>query len=172
MARDEGVSHSASASTGSRGLVSELVQQIRRLITQLGQLLDDHRALGSVYVGATFLYCSSSFFMYPSTGRLTPFHLIAIQNLVLVSCGVALPRFLRQRLTDWYAWYLRLMLYSYVALVATGFRFALPYFPHSRVVPIIVFVVLPLGSWIWIERRLVPSWHVRLGVRSTSSHVV
>jgi hypothetical protein len=64
------------------------------------------------------------------------------------------------------------MLYSYVALVATGFRFALPYFPHSRVVPIIVFVVLPLGSWIWIERRLVPSWHARLGVRSTRSHVV
>jgi hypothetical protein len=34
--------------------------------------------------------------------RLTPFHLIAVQNLVLVSCGVALPRFLKQRLTDWY----------------------------------------------------------------------
>jgi len=79
-----------------------------------------HRALGSVYVGATFLYCGSSFFMYPSTGRLTPFHLIALQNLFLVSCGVALPHFLRQRLADWYAWHLRLMLYSYVALVATG----------------------------------------------------
>lgn len=131
-----------------------------------------HRALGSVYVGATFLYCGSSFFIYPSTGRLTPFHLIAIQNLVLVSFGVALPRFLRQRFTDWYAWHLRLMLYSYIALVATGFRFALPYFPHSRVVPIVVFVVLPLGSWMWIERRLVPSWHVRLGGRSTRARVV
>jgi hypothetical protein len=64
------------------------------------------------------------------------------------------------------------MLYSYVALIATGFRFALPYFPHSRVVPIIVFVVLPLGSWIWIERRLVRSWHVRLEVRSAGSHLV
>jgi uncharacterized membrane protein len=44
-----------------------------------------HRALGFVYVVATFGYCGSSFFMYPSTGRLTPFHLISIQNLVLVS---------------------------------------------------------------------------------------
>jgi hypothetical protein len=39
-----------------------------------------------------------------------------------------------------------LMLYSYVALVATGFRFALPYVPQSRVVPIVVFVAVPLGS--------------------------
>jgi len=124
-----------------------------------------HRALGFVYVGATFAYCGSSFFMYPSTGRLTPFHLISIQNLVLVSCGVSLPRYLRHRFANWYAWHLRLMLYSYIALVATGFRFVLPYFPRNRVVPIFVFVVAPLASWIWIERRVLPHWHARLASR-------
>lgn len=121
-----------------------------------------HRALGFVYVVATFAYCGSAFFMYPSTGRLTPFHLISIQNLVLVSFGVSLPRFLRHRLRTWYAWHLRLMLYSYVALVVTGFRFAFPYLPRNRVVPILVFVALPLGLWIWIERRLLPYWRARL----------
>jgi uncharacterized membrane protein len=111
-----------------------------------------HRALGFAYVVATFTYCGSSFFMYPSTGRLTPFHLISIQNLMLVSCGVSLPRFLRHRIPRWYAWHLRLMAYSYIALVVTGFRFVLPYFPQNRVIPILVFVALPLGSWFWIER--------------------
>src|SRR5262245_21123664 len=120
-----------------------------------------HRALGFVYVGATFAYCGSSFFMYPSTGRLTPFHLISIQNLVLVSCAVSLPRFLRHRFRSWYAWHLRLMVYSYIALVVTGLRFVLPYFQQSRVVPILVFVALPLGSWMWIERRVVPHWRAR-----------
>src|SRR5262245_51185800 len=90
-----------------------------------------HRALGFVYVGATFAYCGSSFFMYPSTGRPTLFHLISIQNLVLVSCGVSMPRFLRPRFRGWYAWHLRLMSYSYIALVMTGFRFVLPYFPKN-----------------------------------------
>jgi uncharacterized membrane protein len=63
-----------------------------------------HRALGFVYVGATLGYCGSSFFMYPATGRLTPFHLTSIQNLVLVSCGASLPRFFRGRFRDWYPW--------------------------------------------------------------------
>jgi uncharacterized membrane protein len=131
-----------------------------------------HRALGLVYVGATFAYCVSSFFMYPSSGRPTPFHLISIQNLVLVSCGVSLPRFWRHRFPTWYAWHLRLMLYSYVALVVTGFRFVLPYVPHNRTVPILVFVGLPLGSWIWMERRLLPYWHARLAPRSETPEVV
>jgi uncharacterized membrane protein len=121
-----------------------------------------HRALGYAYVGATYVYCGSSFFMYPSTGRLTPFHFISIQNLVLVSCGVSFPLFLRHRVRHWYVWHLRLMLYSYIALVLTGFRFAFPYVPRSRAVPILVFVVLPLASWIWIERRVLPPWRARL----------
>ena len=128
-----------------------------------------HRALGFVYVGATFAYCGSAFFMYPSTGRLTPFHLISIQNLVLVSFGISLPRFFRRRLRTWYAWHLRLMLYSYVALVITGLRFVFPYLPRNRVVPILVFVALPLGVWIWIERRLMPHWRARLAPRASIS---
>ena len=131
-----------------------------------------HRALGAVYVGATFAYCGSSFFMYPSTGRLTPFHLISIQNLVLVSCGVALPRFLRQRFRSWYAWHLRLMVYSYIALVVTGFRFLLPYFPQNRLIPILAFIALPLGGWIWIERRVVPQWRARLALKPLSRNIV
>ena len=123
-----------------------------------------HRALGLVYVAATLAYSGSSFFMYPSTGRFTPFHVIAIQSVALVSLGLALPRLFRHRVQEWYVWHLRFMLYSYVALVATGLRFVLPYFtPGNRLVPILVFVALPLCSWVWIERRVVPRWRVRLG---------
>ena len=121
-----------------------------------------HRTLGFLYVGATFVYCGSSFFMYPSTGRLTAFHLISVQNLALVSGGVLVAGFGRRRIRTWYAWHLRLMLYSYVSLAVTGFRFALPYLPRNRVLPILVFVGVPVSSWIWIERRVLPPWRARL----------
>jgi uncharacterized membrane protein len=121
-----------------------------------------HRALGYTYVGATIVYCGASFFMYPSTGRLTVFHFISVQNLVLVSGGVSFPLFLRDRFRHWYAWHLRLMLYSYISLVVTGFRFALPYLPRNRVAPVVIFVAVPLGCWIWIERHVLPRWRARL----------
>lgn len=84
-----------------------------------------HRGLGFLYAAATLAYRGSAFFIY-SAGKLTPFHLISIQNFMLVSCGVSLPRLVARRLRAWYVWHIRLMLYSYVALVVTGFRFAFP----------------------------------------------
>lgn len=118
-----------------------------------------HRVLGRLYVGATVTYAISSFFMYPSTGRLTFFHAMSIQSAMLVFGGVALSRLLRIAVPDWRVWHLRLMLYSYVALVATGLRFTLPYVrPGSRIWPAIVFVVVPICSWGWVERRVVPHW--------------
>ena len=48
------------------------------------------------------------------------------------------------------------MLYSYVALVATGLRLALPYVKGiGRAGPLIVFTLVPLCGWWWIERRVV-----------------
>lgn len=47
------------------------------------------------------------------------------------------------------------MAYSYIALIVTGVRFALPYLPQNRAVPTLVFVAVPFSSWIWIERRFV-----------------
>ena len=118
-----------------------------------------HRILGRIYVGATVAYAASSFFMYPSTGRFTPFHAISIQSVMLVIGGVALPRVLRGRVPDWRIWHLRFMLYSYVALAVTGLRFTLPYvLAGSRIWPVVVFVAVPLCSWAWIERRVVPNW--------------
>ena len=46
-----------------------------------------HRVLGRMYVVATVVYAGASFFMYPSTGRLTPFHAISIgSGLNVASC--------------------------------------------------------------------------------------
>jgi len=121
-----------------------------------------HRSLGRLYVGATMAYAVSSFFMYPSTGRFTPFHAISIQSAMLVVSGVALSRVLRSTVPDWQVWHLRFMLYSYVALVVTGLRFTLPYvLPGSRIWPVVVFVALPLCSWGWVERRVVPHWRTK-----------
>ena len=122
-----------------------------------------HRLVGITYVGATILCCLSSFAIYPSTGKLTPFHAIAVQNLLLVGAGVGLSRFLRHRVRDWYVWHLRLMTYSYVSLVATGLRFTMPVLPQSRLVPAVIFSVLPLACWLYVERRMVPFWRQRFG---------
>lgn len=118
-----------------------------------------HIMMGRVYVGATFIYCVSSFFLYPSTGQFTPFHAISIQNAAMVAGGIALPRLLKHLVTTRRIWQLRLMLYSYVALVVTGLRFAMPYAPSgNRVLPGLVFMILPACSWFWIERFVVPRW--------------
>ena len=118
-----------------------------------------HIVAGRLYVGATLIYGVSSFFLYPSTGQFTPFHAISIQNVAMVAVGIALPRLLKHRVKAWRIWHLRLMLYSYVALVVTGLRFAMPYGPPgNRVLPGLAFMVLPLCSWLWIERRVVPRW--------------
>ena len=126
-----------------------------------------HRLLGYIYVAATCGYAASSFFMYESTGQFTFFHAISIQNVVLVVGGVTFSRLLRGRVRNWPVWHLRLMLYSYLSLVVTGLRFTLPYvLPGRRIWPFLVFVVLPLCSWRWIERRVVPAW--RPGRESTA----
>jgi len=118
-----------------------------------------HIVAGRVYVGATLIYAVSSLFLYPSTGQFTPFHAISIQNVAMVAAGMALPRLLKHRVKIWRIWHLRLMLYSYIALVVTGLRFAMPYgAPGNRVLPGLAFMVLPLCSWFWIERRVVPRW--------------
>lgn len=134
------------------------------IVAWLPKGTDLHRFLGRLYVGATVAYAGASFFMYPSTGRFTPFHAVSIQSVVLVGGGLALARVLRRRVRDWRVWHLRFMLYSYVALVVTGLRFALPYVATAgRIGPVVMFVALPLCSWIWIERGVVPRWRARPG---------
>ena len=123
-----------------------------------------HRGLGRVYVGATITYAISSFLMVPSTGGLTVFHAISIQNAMLVAGGVALSRHLRESVPAWRVWHLRFMLYSYVALVVTGLRFTLPYvLPGSSMWPAFVFAVVPICSWGWVEWRVVPHWRTGSG---------
>lgn len=119
-----------------------------------------HRSAGQLYVVSTVVYCVSSFFIYTSTGQLTFFHAVSVQNLALVSAGMAMPRLMKQRAPDWRVWHLRFMAYSYVALVATGLRFALPLVSGGgrSVVAILAFVVVPLGVWLWVERALVATW--------------
>lgn len=119
-----------------------------------------HRSAGQLYVVATVVYCLSSFFIYTSTGHLTFFHAVSVQNLALVSAGMAMPRLMKQRAPDWRVWHLRFMAYSYVALVATGLRFALPLVSGGgrSVVAIVAFVVVPVGAWLWVERALVATW--------------
>lgn len=122
-----------------------------------------HRSAGQVYVASTVVYCLSSFFIYTSTGQLTVFHAVSVQNLALVSAGMAMSRLMRHRAPDWRVWHLRFMAYSYVALVATGLRFALPLVSGGgrSVVAILVFVVAPVGAWLWVERALVAKWRPR-----------
>ena len=123
-----------------------------------------HRGLGRVYVGATITYAISSFLMVPSTGGLTVFHAISIQNAMLVAGGVALSRHLRESVPAWRVWHLRFMLYSYVALVVTGLRFTLPYvLPGSSMWPAFVFTMVPICSWGWVEWRVVPHWRTGSG---------
>jgi hypothetical protein len=44
----------------------------------------------------------------------------------------------------------------------------LPYLPPgNQLVPVVAFVGLPLCSWFWIERRVVPRWRAKLGVAQT-----
>ena len=119
-----------------------------------------HRSAGQLYVVATVVYCLSSFFIYTSTGQLTFFHAVSVQNLALVSAGMAMPRLMRHRAPNWRVWHLRFMAYSYVALVATGLRFALPLVSGGgrSVVAILAFVVVPVGAWVWVERALVATW--------------
>lgn len=119
-----------------------------------------HRRAGQLYVLSTVVYCLSSFFIYTSTGHLTFFHAVSVQNLALVSAGLAMPRVMKPRAPEWRVWHLRFMAYSYVALVVTGLRFALPLVSGGgrSVVAILAFVVVPVGAWLWVERALVSKW--------------
>jgi uncharacterized membrane protein len=127
-----------------------------------------HRIFGLAYVGATILCCVSSLAMFPSTGQFTPFHAVAAQNLMLVGLGTGLSRYLRRRVRDWRVWRLRLMTYSYVSLVVTGLRFAMPVLPQGRLVPAVIFVAVPIACWIYIEQRVVPAWRPRAANTSST----
>jgi uncharacterized membrane protein len=118
-----------------------------------------HRALGTIYVTATYVLCGSSFFIFHTSGRPSVFHIVSVQNALLVTAGVALPRSLRPRVRTWYVWHLRCITYSYVALIVTGFDQFFAFLPFTPAVRAVVFLVLPmLIGWTWIERRTVPAW--------------
>jgi uncharacterized membrane protein len=118
-----------------------------------------HRALGTIYIIATYMLCGSSFFIFHFSGRLSAFHIVSVQNALLVTAGVALPRYLRRRVGTWYVWHLRFMTYSYVALIVTGVDQFFVFLPFTPAVRAAVFLVLPmLIGWTWIERLTVPAW--------------
>ncbi len=115
------------------------------------------------------MLCASSAFINEINGGFSFFHLITVQTVALVTAGlVALA--LRNRLTHWYAWHLRFMLYSYVTLIVTGIARAFEYLPfESDVVNAVVFVQAPaLAGWALIEFRGVPRWRNRFAPSSTS----
>lgn len=122
-----------------------------------------HRGAGQLYVVSTVVYCLSSFFIYTSSGQLTFFHVVSVQNLALVSAGMAMPRMKRHTAPNWRVWHLRFMAYSYVALVVTGLRFALPLVPGGSrsVAATLAFVVVPVAAWLWVERAVVAKWSPR-----------
>jgi uncharacterized membrane protein len=128
-----------------------------------------HRLLGWCYVLATVVYAGSALTIFPSTGHFTPFHAIAVQSFALVGLGIGAARAMSRRSTVWRIWHLRFMLYSYVALAATGLRFGLPYLAGGRAGPILVFTVVPACSWWWIEHRVVKRWRTRPPVPRPSS---
>jgi len=91
-----------------------------------------HRLLGWCYVLATVVYAGSALTIFPSTGHFTPFHAIAVQSFALVGLGIGAARAMSRCSTVWRVWHLRFMVYSYVALAATGLRFGLPYLAGGR----------------------------------------
>jgi uncharacterized membrane protein len=145
-------------------LTVHVVASIAAIVTGLGVLIaakgtDRHRALGMIYVVATYVLCGSSFFVFQVSGRLSVFHMMSVQNALLVTAGVTLPRFLRQRVANWRVWHLRLMAYSYVALIGTGIVQFFPLLPFTPAVRSMMFLVLPMiAAWTWIERRMVRHW--------------
>jgi uncharacterized membrane protein len=117
-----------------------------------------HRLVGKVYAALTYTLCGASFFIFETSGTFSVFHMVAIQNAALVTAGLAAAR-LRNRLTGWVTWHLRFMMYSYLALVATGALQFLEYLPFRNPrldVPIFVFAPM-LAGWFAVEWRL-PHW--------------
>lgn len=129
-----------------------------------------HRSSGKVYVAALLALCFSGFFIYELTGGLTIFHALAIQGIALVSAGLFVPLFLREKLARWYVWHARFMLYSYISLVITGIAQFFDYLPFdSDALNAVVFIQIPGVSGILLVEALgMPRWREKLGPASSS----
>lgn len=117
-----------------------------------------HRIIGKVYAGSIYVLCGVSFFIFEVTGTFSFFHVVSVQNILLVSAGLGAIAF-RSRVPDWPIWHLRFMLYSYLALVGTGTLQFVEFLPFRAVaLNVVVFIVVPLVvGFFWIERSI-PRW--------------
>jgi uncharacterized membrane protein len=126
-----------------------------------------HRLLGFLYVGSMFTLCVASFFVHRTSGHFSIFHYVSIQNLLLITAGLAMPRYFKRRSFDWRLWHLRLMVYSYISLVGTGLLQFFNYLPLSETPRFIIFIGMPLAaSWVYLARWSAP---LRKSNRQTSS---
>ncbi len=116
-----------------------------------------HRLLGFTYAGSTYSLCFASFFVHRISGHFSVFHLVSIQNLLLVSAGLAIPRYLKSSIFDWRLWHLRLMVYSYISLIGTGLLQFFNYLPLDETPRFIFFFALPMvASWMYLQRWSAP----------------
>lgn len=116
-----------------------------------------HRLIGFLYLASTYTFCGASFFVHRTSGSFSIFHFVSVQNLLLVTVGVAMPRYLRSRAFDWRLWHLRLMSYSYISLIGTGLLQFFNYLPLSEAPRFIIFIAIPMvSSWVYLERWATP----------------
>nr|AAK56318.1 hypothetical protein [bacterium] len=126
-----------------------------------------HRLLGFIYVTSMYTLCIASFFVHRFSGHFSIFHYVSIQNILLITAGLAMPRYFRRRSFDWQLWHLRLMIYSYISLVGTGLLQFFNYLPLSEAPRFIFFFAIPLAaSWVYLARWSKP---LRKNYRQTSS---
>jgi len=114
-----------------------------------------HRQAGYAYVGAIVVMNISSFFLFNLTGRVSPFHVMAVISLATVLSGFAAAA-LRRPWDGWLDVHLQFMVWSYIGLLAAAVSEAavrLPKAPFWGAVAAASFVVLAAGGFL-LARRL------------------
>jgi uncharacterized membrane protein len=144
-------------------VVSSLVAALAGLLVILLEKgTPTHRRVGKVYASAMYALCGSSFFIFETSGTFSFFHVVSIQNIVLTSAGISVVVY-RKRIRNWPVWHLRFMLYSYIALIATGTLQFLEYLPfQNKGLNVVTFCVIPAVTGFVLVQRSISRWTRRL----------
>jgi uncharacterized membrane protein len=113
-----------------------------------------HRRLGWCYTAAMVALLATSFGIRAVSGSPTVFHGVSIASTAVLLAGLSVPVFLRDQVTNWLAWHVRLMLTSYLMLVVTmaaQFFDVLP-LPHPALNAIVFLQVPTLAGFVLIAR--------------------
>lgn len=114
-----------------------------------------HRQVGYAYAGAMVVMNSMSFFLFNLTGRVSPFHVMAVISLATVLSGLSAAALRRPR-DGWLDVHLQFMVWSYIGLLAAAVSEAavrLPKAPFWGAVAGASFLVLAAGGFL-LARRL------------------